>query len=361
MTPQVGIAGWIGAGNVGDELLLRVTAQELRRVDLEPVALSRDPARTEREHGMEAIPHVLWPGNGRALSGLVFGGGGLVQDRSSPWSPLFQLHRPWEASRRRLPTVAIGLGAEPLRWPTSRSATRAGLRRCLEVVTRDEPSARTIEPLVRRQPVPAADLAFLLPRPSCVPKDVIVVSLVGPGSAAGIVPASFRAPARPDPALVDRWAAELDQLAGALNCRLELLSMHPERDAPWHQAIAGAIGERARAIDAQVDTVIDVIGSARLVIAERFHAGVLALHLDVPVVGVAYARKVADLLVPIAGPGVLFDGLQGDGDLEPVATRQLDAQQHLRVAGAVASLREAAARNRRPLELLSRAISERGR
>ena len=98
-TPRVAVAGWIGSTNLGDELIARAVCGRLTNLGAEPLAITIDPQRTAALLGAAGVEHHRirdTPGLMRALrsvDGVVFGGGGLVQDETGPLNLPFHLGR----------------------------------------------------------------------------------------------------------------------------------------------------------------------------------------------------------------------------------------------------------------------------
>ncbi|NJK72248.1 MAG: hypothetical protein HC926_02450 [Synechococcaceae cyanobacterium SM2_3_60] len=89
--PQVVIVGYYGYGNAGDEALLGCLLAALPP-ELTPLVLSGDPGATAQTHGVKAISRWDWRAIWVALAqsvGFIWGGGSLMQDRTSWRSPLY--------------------------------------------------------------------------------------------------------------------------------------------------------------------------------------------------------------------------------------------------------------------------------
>jgi polysaccharide pyruvyl transferase CsaB len=349
---KVVVAAWIGAGNVGDELLFMALRHELVRLGLEPVALSLDPTATRSLHDVPAVMHTsVWAALGQS-SGLVFGGGGLAQDRTSGLSPIYQFARPWLASRRGRSIVAVGLGAEPLRHRSSALVIRNGLAGAEAVVARDAASAGVLSAAGVPDVIRGADLAFLLdplPAPPDV-QDRLVVSLAPPVGSGGSVPSWLRRGVQ-QPA-IDRVAASiaphLDRLALVSDSTVRFVAMDPQRDAALHLAVADRLTCDVEVAHATLGSVRAEFAAARVVIAARYHACVAAALAGRPLVALSYAPKVAALVSATDAPAVAlpYDG-QG---VRHLAT---EGERLLRLASGwpgLIDLRAAAELNRRALE-----------
>jgi Uncharacterized conserved protein len=86
----VGVAGYYGFKNAGDEAILEAIARELKARGHQVLALSGDPRCTREEHGIRAA-HRLNPLALLQADLWLLGGGGLLQDATSPLSLLYYL------------------------------------------------------------------------------------------------------------------------------------------------------------------------------------------------------------------------------------------------------------------------------
>lgn len=295
---RIAVAAWVGAGNTGDELILSSLLRELRSFQFEPLVLSANPVATKRDHEVDAVSHRRTWHAVSSVEGLIFGGGGLVQDRSSPWSPLYQLSRPWLASRRSCPVLAVGLGAEPLGRHISTRLVRSGLGRASAIVARDRSSASVLThaglPRVRC----GADLVWLLETPPVTAEDRVAVSLVPPAVVGSLLPASMRSrtpSAAFDPQLVSHLAVTLDGISEVTGLKIRFVSMDPKRDDPLHRAVAERMHGPADVVSPDVHGVLEEFASARLVIAARYHACLATLIAGRPLIALDYAPKVRSL------------------------------------------------------------------
>lgn len=112
----VGVAGYYGFRNAGDEAILEAIARELKARGHQVVALSGDPRRTREEHDLKAF-HRLNP---LALLGAdlwLLGGGGLLQDATSALSLTYYLSvlRLARLFKKRVVVFNQSLGPFPLR------------------------------------------------------------------------------------------------------------------------------------------------------------------------------------------------------------------------------------------------------
>lgn len=288
---------------MGDELLVSVVVDCLRTAGAVPLVASRDPQTTSRLHGVESVawgPHrwcrSLADGAGRGVDGVCVGPGGIIQDSSSIWSLPGHLAVPAWLARKGKPVVGVGLGALPLKRASSRRLLRSVL--CdAPVVVRDSESAAAMAQAGVEAAV-GCDLVFGLGLGPLERRAEIVVA-VGPSAAPGrLRPASRRLPAE-DPALL---AAALGALAKRLQARVALAAFRGERDRRYAQLLAARIGQDAEIVGTDIDTQVDRVRAARLLITSRYHPLVVAARSGTPAIVCSTEPKIVSLVDQLAGP-----------------------------------------------------------
>ena len=310
--PTVVVAGWIGSTNLGDELIASELTRRLTERGYVSVAPSLDPERTERQLGIEAIPHRSIGANRKAIrraDALLFGGGSLIQDMTSQLSLPYHLSRPWFAGKTQVPFAGIGLDAGPLRSRWGRRLTRMALRGARIVGVRNVESANLLRSIGVINVMETADLTFAHPIPVSSATERIVVCL-RPPVFGGLRPVASRSHIQ-DPEWIRAAALALDQLAESTGLGVHFVAMQIDRDRVVHQAVQAAMRAEATHADPTLETVYETIGSARLVVAMRYHGGIGAVVGGRPAVMLGYSSKV-DSLVRQVGEG--FVGLGTDTD-----------------------------------------------
>jgi polysaccharide pyruvyl transferase CsaB len=316
---RVLISGWSGSSNLGDELVL---AGLLRLLDGHRVAVvSIDPAATRERFDVPAVaprdPHGL----ARAIRGadlMVFGGGGLLQDETSPFNLPYHLARPALALAAGVPVVGIGLGAGPLTRPGSHRSVGL-LRRAVDVSVRD----RASQQLLGECGIPArlgTDLAFALSRSERTPEDVITVCLRPWAGGGGWLPVGARRRHGLPEETAALLAAQLDELSSSMALPIRFVAFQADRDDDVHAEVAARMRAPVQRTAPGVHEVVDAVAAGRLVVAMRFHAGVAAVLGARPAVLLGYSPKVEALAGELGRGGRLLawrdddlSGLAGAG------------------------------------------------
>ncbi|GAB5601835.1 polysaccharide pyruvyl transferase CsaB [Thermus sp. FJN-A] len=178
----VGVAGYYGFKNAGDEAILEAIARELKARGHRVLALSGDPRRTAGEHGIRAANRL----NPLALLQAdlwLLGGGGLLQDATSSLSLLYYLSVLRLARFFRKRVVVFNQSLGPLSPWGERQVQRA--LRDVPLILRDQDSLD----YARRLGLPAtlgADPALLLTPPPVKREEdlVLVIPRAGVGQEA---------------------------------------------------------------------------------------------------------------------------------------------------------------------------------
>ncbi len=148
--PQVLIAGYYGFGNLGDEALLSVILRELRRMRpaLRIAVLSGDPKKTARDHLVDGIQRLDLPLVGSKMEKgalLLFGGGSLLQDKTSNRSLSYYLHLLHMAKKKGMRIAVFANGIGPLTRSENERRVREALRLSDHLSLRDGAALRFCE------------------------------------------------------------------------------------------------------------------------------------------------------------------------------------------------------------------------
>lgn len=319
---RVLVSGWSGSSNLGDELVL---GGLLRLLEGHEVAVvSVDPAATRRRFEVPALAPRQGGRLARAVREadlLVLGGGGLLQDETSPFNLPYHLARPALALVAGTPVVGLGLGAGPLTRPGSRALV-GRLRRAVAVSVRDEASRRLLASCGVSGARTGADLALALPPVETPAEDVITVCLRPWGGGGGWLPVGARRRHELDRGLLDALSAGLDALSERTGWPVRFVALQADRDDDVHAAVAARMRAPTRRHTPGVHEVVGEVAAGRLVVAMRYHAGIAAVLGGRPAVLLGYSPKV-DALADELGAGAALLPLDSRalGGLRPAGER----------------------------------------
>ena len=290
------VAAWIGSTNLGDELVFASLARKLRARSVDIIAVSLRPSATERDHRVAAVSHrsarELWRSVNSA-DAVIFGGGGLLQNRTSAFNVPYHLARPVVARMRQRRLAGIGLGVGPLDGVVADRLVRVGLATARPITVRDERSFLRLRRL-GIDSVATADLAFGLDPPVTVAGDRVVVCLRPWSAQRRLLPVGARTPA------TDEWFAEhaataLDDVANRLGLPVHFVALQRDRDHPLHERIAGHMHASVSFATPGVHDVLDEIACGAVVVSMRYHGVVGAALAGRPSIAIGYDPKVEAL------------------------------------------------------------------
>lgn len=294
--PGVTVAAWAGSTNLGDELVLAALLEKLRRRDVSPRVLSIDPARTRATHGVAASTTWSLTNPGSLESDAVLlGGGGLLQDETSPLNLPFHLGRARLAAIGGRPLAGIGLGAGPLTGPAG-VLVRHTLSGAVAISVRDAGSQALLRSLGLTSTL-AADLAVSLPPPGVPAAGRLAVALRPWTGRRSIVPVSRRrrSATTTPPWFLPGMAAALDDVVVRTGLAVHFVAFQSDRDGAVHRAVAARMRTAATFAAPDVDDVVTEVASCQAVVAMRYHAGIAALLGGRPAVLLGYSPKVSSL------------------------------------------------------------------
>ncbi len=321
---KIFLIGWFGAGNMGDEAILRseleMLSTSLPRAEFS--ILSFDPERTRKLTAhLPQVKHIVRMGakrdlyrsdvwgllkTFRAVNVVIIGGGGLFQDLYNHYPiPFFTLMALWaRLNRKQLFLYCLGIG--PLRtWIGKRlCAFAARLPHMLSV--RDPDSYDMLRALgVTRDIVCAADPVLLLTssKTGTVERLIRTHALDAPGPHIVVCIHELLPWDENDKRIL---AHTLDSVVRDVHAQIRFLPLGsytnqwtqvetPDSvDLQASQQIAGLMSERASLItdDLLPQECLAVIERADLVLSMRFHGLVMGLAAGVPVIALTYPQEI---------------------------------------------------------------------
>ncbi|MEL6319806.1 MAG: polysaccharide pyruvyl transferase CsaB [Cyanobacteria bacterium J06626_14] len=293
---RVALCGYYGMDNAGDEALLASLLQMLP-ADAVPVVLSGNPSQTRARYGITACNRRSIKAVVQALQtcdAFIWGGGSLMQDATSAFSPFYYGGLMLLAQQMGLKTIAWAQGLGPLNRSTTRWITRRSLMNCHEVSVRDPGSAQ----LLHQWHIPnhlAPDPVWALdstPVPGLweLPAPRIAVAL------------------RPHPDLTEK---RLTCLIHALQCfqkathvHVLLIPFQPSKDLPIAETIHAALPDQSEILLLNDPHQLKgAFKGVEMAIAMRFHGLIMAAASECRCFAISYDPKVDQLMQDVKLPG----------------------------------------------------------
>jgi polysaccharide pyruvyl transferase CsaB len=140
---KVLISGYYGFDNFGDEAILKVLIEKLKKLDTKVRVLSHNPSKTEKMYNVNATQSLCLPRTVlRILQSdiLITGGGSLLQDVTSLKSLLYYLFVISTALFFRKKVIIFAQGIGPITSNFGVFLTKLILKRCTLLTIRDEKS-----------------------------------------------------------------------------------------------------------------------------------------------------------------------------------------------------------------------------
>ncbi len=357
------LSGYYGFGNFGDEALLRVIVEQLRRrfpaSRLE--VLSATPNATARTYGVEAAPRWDWRAIGAAIARadvVLSGGGGLLQNATSLRSLLYYATVLRQAIRRRRKTMVFAQSIGPLDF-WGRLTVQHWCKGLDRATVRDERSRTLLQTLLPHTPVErTADPVFLF--------DASVESLdlcaegLGPESGPYAIVSVRKSAGLRDATAV--LARAVDALARRHGVRTAFLPLGGAGDAAISTDVIRACSSAPVLLpETSAQRSAAILQGARVVIGMRLHALILAARYGVPFLAMAYDPKVTalcdELQYPLTPLWTAGSGRRNDGEVHDLVDRLMATRDELaaHLCRRMETLRAAATRN---FDVLAELVNE---
>lgn len=301
---QVLISGYYGFGNLGDEALLEVIVERLRRdypsTSIE--VLSATPQRTAETYRVDATPRWDWRAVRTAVGRadiVLSGGGGLLQSETSLRSLVYYAAILREAIRTGRKAMIFAQSIGPLDF-WGRWVVRGFCKGVDRATVRDEQSLRLLERLLPNAPIErTADPVFLYEGREA--RDDLAADGLGPESGAYAVISVRKAAAFREGIPV--FARAVDRLAQRHNVRAAFLPLGGAADAALSTDVIRVCSSAPVLLpECTLKKAAAIFQGARIVIGMRLHALVLAARFAVPFLAVPYDPKVSALCEDLEYP-----------------------------------------------------------
>ncbi len=281
------ISGYYGYDNFGDEAILSVLVDYLRRKNHQITVLSGNPDKTSQTLGINAAKNFKLFDIINSISNcdiLISGGGSLLQDVTSLKSLLYYSFVIWLAQKMNKKVVIFAQGIGPLKSKLAKKIVPSILSKCDIVTVRDEKSLEYLkENNINAQLV--SDPLFSVDLPLNKSKGTVGVQL--------------RAFKNVDDNFLNNLADYIVEHFGEK--KVELFVLQESLDYPICKKFEKILNKTAPYIETEIihnvsqNDIIVGISQLDYMIAMRFHAVLVAIKTGVKTLAINYDAKVAKL------------------------------------------------------------------
>lgn len=326
------LAGYFGAGNLGDDALMQgyVLAMRSAGMDEDFQVLAGAPDVIQRYYNLPGWDRKNMKQVNEAISRcdvLVFPGGSIFQDATSSRSVIYYRELVMRAKKAGKKVLLLGQGVGPLTTFFGKRLAVEAFKAADVVSVRDPGSLATLQGLgVNRNVQVTADSAFLLPPPPDISGEVYGVAGM---KSIGIAPRPF--------GKGKETVALFADLCGLI-FRAQMVPVLIEMDRIEDGAMIDEIEKKAGGRISHIQK-IDVASTAQIrlarmdgVISMRLHAAILASTVGVPPFIVSYDPKTvafAKLLGLPAPPNI--EGLTAQRLFDLFVQHQKEAERNRQI------------------------------
>lgn len=272
--PDVLICGYYGYGNTGDETLLSVITSELRKREplLRICALSADPEQTRVYNMIDAIPRfdlVKVTEKMKQSKLFLFGGGNLLQDKTSTHSLLYYTNILRMAKKNGAKVMVYANGIGPLRDDKNIERVKDALSVADSISLRDKDSFVLVKSF---DPEKSARLTF----------DPAILADAPQNTEAGSY--FVIAPKITFPDNAENLKALIRYLQKETSMKPIVVSMYDSEDLDYAKKIAMETGAEMR-YPKCAEGFVSLFSGASFVISSRLHGLVYATAATCPMMG----------------------------------------------------------------------------
>ena len=287
MTKKYCISGYYGFDNFGDETILKVLVENLKKIDSEITVFSSNPIKTSEKLNVNSVKSFDLKGIINVLKNsncLISGGGSLLQDVTSKKSLIYYLGVIFLAQLFKKKTIIFAQGIGPINDKFLQKITKFLLKKCDYISVRDKKSLELLN-------------SWNINANLCSdPVWNISLSQIEKSEKVGIQLRSFHS-------LTDDFLYNLAQNVNKKYSDKEILvlSLQNQLDMEFCNKFNDILKEINPSIKSKVventsnDEVINTISSLNTLIAMRYHACLIAIKSQVKLLPINYDIKVENL------------------------------------------------------------------
>lgn len=288
------LAGYFGAGNLGDDAILTGFVHGIDGLDFQFRVLCGSPELLMRNLGLQGIGKKDFAGVKNAIQecdALVFPGGSIFQDVTSVKSVAYYSKLVSEAKKANKRVIMLGQGVGPLTSWTGKRMGAAAFNAADILTVRDPMSVSALKALgVNQLPRVTADSAFLLPPPVEREESSTQFGVAGMKT----IGLSARPWGKDKNKTVISVFGDIIKLMTQNGYVPVLMPMDSAEDGALGEAIAKLHGGKVPELKGLTTPMQfqQRVGRMEAVVAMRLHAGILASTMGIPPFMISYDPKV---------------------------------------------------------------------
>ena len=297
------ISGYYGFKNIGDDAMLMAIINNLReyKCGIRVAVLSRDPSETRKVYGVHSIKRTDLANIFLAMRKaklFIYGGGNLIQDKTSTRSLFYYLSTIWLAKLMGLKVMFYANGIGPLNKNINMKLTEKIMNQVNVITLRESISLRELERLHIDRPrvVVTADPAMAVEIDADTDAEDILlkegISLPGPFVGFSVRPWEGLEAYAP---IIARLA---DYMAEKYKIKPVFIPMHYPGDVYAAQEVAAGMKSKGFIVTDKygVSQTLALVSKMEMLIGMRLHALIFAASLGIPMIGLSYEPKIDGFL-----------------------------------------------------------------
>lgn len=292
------ILGYYGFSNSGDDAILASICRDILDIDpkSEITVFSNDPQSTEKEYGVRAAYRFNTKAVRREILNtdiLLVGGGSLLQDKTSSRSLFYYLSILWYAKLHKKKCMLIANGIGPIDKGFNRMLTKWIANKVDIITLREKLSAVEVKDLGITKPrvyVTADPVFSLKPEPVDVEAIFRDENIDTQKPLAAVL---FRTWGHSDEYVI-KMAKVCDYIIEQYDMNILLIPMKYPSDIAVLEQILQHMNHPGFLLKQKYKalTMIEIIGSTKLVLSMRLHALLYSAIKNIPMIGFVYDPKV---------------------------------------------------------------------
>ncbi len=312
---KIGISGSYGGLNLGDEAILEVILEHLKKKwQADVVVFSRNPDDTQQRHKVRSVSlHKMHKDDAckelRELDLFILGGGGILFEGIAD---LFLRDVNW-AKECNIPVMVFGISVGPISKVETKELVKNTLTKVDRITVRENEAKKTLNDLGVTQPIEVtADLALLL-KPENFTREMLEKQGVKLYKERPVIGFSVREPGNAAPDLnVEQYHEVLANAADFMIERFqaEILFIPMERmenkDLQHSHAVIAKMmnAQSAHVLKGEFSStqILGLMKHMEFVVGMRLHFLIFAAIHGVPFIPLPYASKVMGFLQTLEMP-----------------------------------------------------------